>query len=199
MLKSETIKTEINAFVELDRFVNIYCLIISNSTISEAIAAAGSKASRPEKKPEAEDKPAIKLKPISNLVTTSKPPESGAAGLSSFLDKVIASLKKSGDTPKSSSTSTSGLQLPSLNTSEDDTPHINRSDLFRPKPRPRSSHGGGVSPPKLDEGLFNTENLMQDPEVLKILKDAQVFLSYKYDAASLMLCKKFGELPCSFN
>ena len=138
MLKSETIKTEINAFVELDRFVNIYCLIISNSTISEAIAAAGSKASRPEKKPEAEDKPAIKLKPISNLVTTSKPPESGAAGLSSFLDKVIASLKKSGDTPKSSSTSTSGLQLPSLNTSEDDTPHINRSDLFRPKPRPQS-------------------------------------------------------------
>jgi hypothetical protein len=70
---------------------------------------------------------------------------------------VISSLKKTA--PKSN------LQLPSLNTDDDDTPPIHPSFLT-------SHQARGVSPPKFSDVTFNASSLIDDSEVVQILSEA---------------------------
>ena len=95
-----------------------------------------------------------------------KPAEPATAGLSSFLDKVISALKKTGGAPQKPKPN---LQLPSLNCDEDDTPPMapfDRSGSVQFPPMPER----GVSPPRFGENLFDTANLIEDSDVVQILQ-----------------------------
>jgi hypothetical protein len=95
-----------------------------------------------------------------------KPAEPTSAGLSSFLDKVISALKKTGGAPQKPKPT---LQLPSLNCEDDDTPPMPSVSRSGSVPFP-SMPERGVSPPRFGENLFDTANLIDDSEVIQILQ-----------------------------
>ena len=107
---------------------------------------------------------ALKLKPLSNLVAPSnpKPAEPVPAGLSSFLDKVISALKKTGAGPgPAPKPKSNNLQLPSLNSEEDDTPPMPASEI-----RP-----GGIQP------LYSDSDVMQILSELEQVRDVSSLCS----------------------
>ncbi len=145
--------------------------------------AATSKSSTADKKTSSGDKSgsaaqtggsALKLKPLSNLVapTKPKPAEPAPAGLSSFLDKVILALKKTGAGP-GPAPKPNNLQLPSLNSEEDDTPPMPAAErrAVGPLPMHSLSSSRGVSPPRSSETNFDTDNLINDSDVVQILSE----------------------------
>ena len=138
---------------------------------------------------------ALKLKPLSNLVAPSnpKPAEPVPAGLSSFLDKVISALKKTGAGPgPAPKPKSNNLQLPSLNSEEDDTPPMLASERVPGGPHPlySSSSSRGVSPPRSSEPIFETDNLINDSDVMQILSE----LDQVRDVSSL--CSVFSTRVC---
>ena len=136
---------------------------------------------------------ALKLKPLSNLVAPSnpKPAEPVPAGLSSFLDKVISALKKTGAGPgPAPKPKSNNLQLPSLNSEEDDTPPMPASEIRPGGIQPLYNSSRGVSPPRSSEPIFETDNLINDSDVMQILSE----LDQVRDVSSL--CSVFSTHVC---